>query len=139
MRRGGAAWQLAKRAAWSLPLAVTFTDCVASIIRCGGGSALASARPRQAADPAPDPAPACRAAHRPRSVDGASMQPALNPGGLDAPSDWVLVEKLSIKLLQHYTRGEVVVLWCARPGAARSPTARPAPAAQRRDRQRALA
>lgn len=38
------------------------------------------------------------------------MQPCLNPTNSPAP-DWVLVEKLSIKLLQKYTRGEVVVLW----------------------------
>jgi signal peptidase I len=43
-------------------------------------------------------------------VDGASMQPCLNPA--QSPSaDWVLVEKLTVKGLRHYTRGEVVVLW----------------------------
>lgn len=45
-----------------------------------------------------------------RRVDGASMQPCLNPAGSTA-ADWVLVEKLSIKFLRKYTRGEVVVLW----------------------------
>lgn len=38
------------------------------------------------------------------------MQPTLNPAGGTSP-DYVLVEKLTIKLLQHFTRGEVVVLW----------------------------
>lgn len=42
-------------------------------------------------------------------VEGASMRPTLNPDG--ASSDWVLVEKLSVKLQRHYSRGEVVVLW----------------------------
>lgn len=41
------------------------------------------------------------------------MQPTLNPGlaSQQQPSDWVLVDKLTVKLLQQYTRGEVVVLW----------------------------
>eukprot|EP00879_Flechtneria_rotunda_P006819 GHRR01007163.1.p1 GENE.GHRR01007163.1~~GHRR01007163.1.p1 ORF type:complete len:169 (+),score=19.12 GHRR01007163.1:226-732(+) len=43
-------------------------------------------------------------------VRGASMQPTLNPTGSDA-CDWILVEKLTIKLQRLYTRGEVVVLW----------------------------
>lgn len=37
------------------------------------------------------------------------MRPTLNPDG--SSSDWVLVEKLSIKLQRHYRRGEVLVLW----------------------------
>lgn len=43
-------------------------------------------------------------------VDGASMQPCLNPT-TSRPSDWVLVEKFSIKWLGNVSRGEVVVLW----------------------------
>ncbi|WIA11859.1 hypothetical protein OEZ85_011945 [Tetradesmus obliquus] len=43
-------------------------------------------------------------------VEGASMRPTLNPNS-NGPSDWVLVEKLSVKLQRCYTRGEVVVLW----------------------------
>jgi hypothetical protein len=43
-------------------------------------------------------------------VEGASMRPTLNPDST-GPSDWVLVEKLSVKLQRCYTRGEVVVLW----------------------------
>lgn len=47
------------------------------------------------------------------------MQPTLNPGRQGSQqqqlqqqqSDWVLVDKLTVKLLQQYTRGEVVVLW----------------------------
>eukprot|EP00878_Enallax_costatus_P026389 GHUV01028321.1.p1 GENE.GHUV01028321.1~~GHUV01028321.1.p1 ORF type:complete len:168 (+),score=18.52 GHUV01028321.1:205-708(+) len=42
-------------------------------------------------------------------VEGASMKPTLNPDG--SASDWVLVEKLSVKLQRRYRRGEVVVLW----------------------------
>ena len=42
-------------------------------------------------------------------VDGASMQPALNPEG--ASSDYVLVEKFSVKVLQKHMRGDVVILW----------------------------
>jgi signal peptidase I len=38
------------------------------------------------------------------------MRPTLNPDSA-GPSDWVLVEKLSVKLQRCYTRGEVVVLW----------------------------
>jgi signal peptidase I len=43
-------------------------------------------------------------------VEGGSMRPTLNPDST-GPSDWVLVEKLSVKLQRCYTRGEVVVLW----------------------------
>jgi len=43
-------------------------------------------------------------------VEGASMQPTLNPPS-SSVSDWVLVEKLTIKVWRQYTRGEVVVLW----------------------------
>lgn len=43
-------------------------------------------------------------------VEGVSMQPTFNPAGSRA-SDWVLVEKLTIKLLHRFTRGDVVVLW----------------------------
>jgi signal peptidase I len=43
-------------------------------------------------------------------VEGASMQPTLNPPS-SSVSDWVLVEKLTIKVWRRYTRGEVVVLW----------------------------
>lgn len=42
-------------------------------------------------------------------VDGASMQPTLNPGATG--SEWVLVEKLSYKWLHKYSRGDVAVLW----------------------------
>lgn len=38
------------------------------------------------------------------------MQPCLNPV-TSASSDWVLVEKASVKTLGKVTRGEVVVLW----------------------------
>lgn len=42
-------------------------------------------------------------------IDGLSMQPTLNPA--DSPwSDWVLVQKFSIKLLRQYSRGDVVIL-----------------------------
>lgn len=64
-----------KQVAWSVPVAIAFTDCVACVIR----------------------------------VDGQSMQPTLNP---DTDSrDWVLIEKVTYKLLHRYTRGEVVVFW----------------------------
>lgn len=43
-------------------------------------------------------------------VDGASMRPTLNSSAAPA-EDWVLVEKLTVKLQRRYTRGEVVVLW----------------------------
>ena len=43
-------------------------------------------------------------------VDGASMQPTLNPRGAEG-RDWVLVEKWSVKLLHRPRRGDVVVLW----------------------------
>ncbi|KAF8071075.1 IMMP2L [Scenedesmus sp. PABB004] len=43
-------------------------------------------------------------------VDGASMRPTLNPDA-GGGSDYVLVEKASVKLLRRYARGEVVVLW----------------------------
>jgi mitochondrial inner membrane protease subunit 2 len=42
-------------------------------------------------------------------IDGLSMQPTLNPSG-STWSDWVLVDKISIKLLRQYSRGEVVIL-----------------------------
>ncbi len=38
------------------------------------------------------------------------MQPTFNPPG-SSSSDWVLVEKFSIKLLHRYKRGDVAVLW----------------------------
>lgn len=38
------------------------------------------------------------------------MQPCLNPAG-SPTSDWVLVEKLTVKGFRQYTRGDVVVLW----------------------------
>ncbi|KAI8469445.1 MAG: mitochondrial inner membrane signal peptidase [Monoraphidium minutum] len=50
-------------------------------------------------------------------VDGASMQPTLNPraprAAAAAPGarDWVLVEKWSIKLMHTPQRGDVVVMW----------------------------
>lgn len=43
-------------------------------------------------------------------VDGASMQPTLNPVG-STSSDYVLVEKFTIKVMQKYRRGDVVILW----------------------------
>lgn len=43
-------------------------------------------------------------------VDGPSMQPTFNPD-MGKGSDWVLVEKVSYKLLHRYDRGDVAVLW----------------------------
>jgi signal peptidase I len=43
-------------------------------------------------------------------VNGVSMRPTFNPEQPGA-CDWVLVEKLSIKLLHQYHRGDVVVFW----------------------------
>jgi signal peptidase I len=43
-------------------------------------------------------------------VDGASMQPTLNPRGA-GERDWVLVEKWSVKVMHRHERGDVVVLW----------------------------
>lgn len=43
-------------------------------------------------------------------VEGSSMCPTLNPEG-QSWCDWVLVEKVSIKLLRQYHRGDIVVLW----------------------------
>lgn len=65
-----------RRLLWSVPITITFTDVVASIIR----------------------------------VDGASMQPTLNPKGAEG-RDWVLVEKWSVKLRHIHHHGDVVVLW----------------------------
>jgi hypothetical protein len=45
-------------------------------------------------------------------VDGASMQPTLNPDG-SGSCDWVLVDKFSVKIMHKYRRGDVVILWCA--------------------------
>jgi len=55
-------------------------------------------------------------------VEGRSMQPALNPGPPGGPaqsapgtpqpdSEWVLVDKASVKLLRRYERGGVYVFW----------------------------
>eukprot|EP00775_Hariotina_reticulata_P006100 gene6100-6338_t len=38
------------------------------------------------------------------------MRPTFNPG-TDRSSDWVFVDKFSIKLQRCYNRGDVVVLW----------------------------
>lgn len=43
------------------------------------------------------------------TIDGSSMQPALNPGGPQAIRDRVLVDKLSSRIYT-YKRGDVVVL-----------------------------
>ncbi len=43
-------------------------------------------------------------------VEGPSMQPTFNPD-LRMSSDWVIVEKISYKLLHNYHRGDVAVLW----------------------------
>lgn len=64
-----------KQVAWTIPVAIAFTDCVACVIR----------------------------------VDGQSMQPTLNPE--PGQKDWVLVEKVSYKLLRRYQRGDVAVFW----------------------------
>jgi inner membrane protease subunit 2 len=61
---------------WAVPIGLTFSDTIASVLK----------------------------------VEGASMQPTFNPDTARS-SDWVLVEKLSIKLQRCYNRGEVVVLW----------------------------
>jgi signal peptidase I len=61
-------------------------------------------------------------------VDGASMQPTLNPEGSDS-SDWVLVDKFSVKVMHKHRRGDVVILWCAAGGRRSS---RAGPAARRR-------
>lgn len=43
-------------------------------------------------------------------IDGRSMQPTLNAPGADMP-EWVLVEKVSVKLKHEYERGGVYVFW----------------------------
>ena len=70
-------WARVRPVVWAVPVAVTVTDLLGSVIK----------------------------------VEGVSMQPTFNPPGATG-SDWVLVEKLTIKALHRHTRGEVVVLWC---------------------------
>lgn len=76
----------AKQVVWTLPIGIAFTDLVASVVQ----------------------------------VQGPSMQPTINPD-LDTSQastsgrssyEWLLVEKISYKLLHTYHRGDVVTLWC---------------------------
>jgi signal peptidase I len=71
----------AKAVAWSLPIGLAFTDLCASVVQ----------------------------------VEGPSMQPTLNPQirarGARGQQDWILIEKLSYKVLHRYNRGDVAVLW----------------------------
>lgn len=43
-------------------------------------------------------------------VQGASMQPTLNPEG-SSVCDWVFVEKFTVKVLGQFTKGDVVLFW----------------------------
>ncbi|GAX72811.1 hypothetical protein CEUSTIGMA_g266.t1 [Chlamydomonas eustigma] len=72
------AWlvDVSKQVALTLPVAIAFTDLIASVVK----------------------------------VEGPSMQPTFNPDSRKG-SDWVLVEKVSHKLMYKYTRGDVIVLW----------------------------
>jgi signal peptidase I len=75
--------EFAKQVAWSMPVAVAFTDLVANVVR----------------------------------VEGPSMSPTFNPGastsgrGSGDSCDWVVVEKVSYRLLHSYHRGDVATLW----------------------------
>ena len=169
-----------RRLLWSVPIAVTFTDAVRLVLGSSVGRRGANRRAARSSaawrvlntPPPPPPRHSAAGASLPPTfgpsplitqkqvasvirVDGASMQPTLNParGGGEASgsssgssgsgasasassstavpspspsaassaaaaptrsatsSDWVLVDKWSVKVRHRYERGDVVVLW----------------------------
>ncbi len=105
MSASSAVWQFVKNTAWCIPIAIAFSDSVASVVK----ARHPHAGRRQAAH-TDSSTQVTHAWSVSTQVQGLSMQPTLN--GDPARSDWVLVEKVSCKWLHHYERGAVVVLWC---------------------------